>query len=216
MELNDYGPFANIVAIIFALVATFSVSLVKMLGKVRRWTWLVADAPPFLVTGGARVLAVAVMAVAYITIDESNYQSYRAAPVLTGFVCLLSVVYFDRLRRRYVVQVPIVNKNGGALSGARARPRHINVVIGPEDQLFPDAARSLKSARARYGGVSLRKFMSGYGSPVNDPQALWPMEILARIGNRLTLALLVVILFAVMTAFLSALVIVASTQCPEG
>ena len=211
MELNDYGPFATIVAIIFALAATFSVSLLKMLGNVRQWTWLTAGPPPFLVTAGARVLAVAVMAVAYVTIDESTYRYFLAATVLTGVVCLLSVVCFDRLRRLYVVQVPIVNENGGEPSGARA-----SVVIGPEDKLLPEAADSLRSARKRYGGVSLPKFMGGYGTPVNDPLALWPSEILARIGNQLTVALLIVILSAVVTAFLAALVIVASTRYPGG
>ncbi len=34
MDIAQYGPFANVVAVALALVATFSVLLLKMLGRI--------------------------------------------------------------------------------------------------------------------------------------------------------------------------------------
>src|SRR3546814_3733382 len=79
MDLGQYGVFANIVAIACALVATFSVMLLKMLGSFKRWAWLVPETPPFLATAGARILAVAVMATTYISIDATNYRWFGLA-----------------------------------------------------------------------------------------------------------------------------------------
>src|SRR3546814_6845350 len=84
MDLGQYGVFANIVAIACALVATFSVMLLKMLGSFKRWAWLVPETPPFLATAGARILAVAVMATTYISIDATNYRWFGLAAVILG------------------------------------------------------------------------------------------------------------------------------------
>src|SRR3546814_296786 len=84
MDLGQYGVFANIVAIACALVATFSVMLLKLLGSFKRWAWLVPETPPFLATAGARILAVAVMATTYISIDATNYRWFGLAAVILG------------------------------------------------------------------------------------------------------------------------------------
>lgn len=206
MDPSQYGPFANVVALGGALVAVFGALLLKMLGGLKRWAWLAADSPPFLVAAGARVLAVALMAVTYVTIDTFNYRWFGAAAVLGGMLGFVSVARFDRLRKLHVVPVPLVGANGASLQDKRGAPLVKNVVIGAEEQLRPEAAAALKAARAR-GGVSLPKFMSGYGSPVNDPEALWDRDILASIANRLTTSLMHVVLLAVMTVFLAAFVI---------
>ncbi|MGA9313526.1 MAG: hypothetical protein WBV77_02735, partial [Solirubrobacteraceae bacterium] len=62
-------------------MATFSMLLLKMLGTVKRWTWLVGGSPPFVITAAARMLAVALMAVTYVTIGKSNYGWFGAAAV---------------------------------------------------------------------------------------------------------------------------------------
>src|SRR3546814_6971487 len=81
-----------------------------------------------------------------------------------------------------------------------------SVVVGREDQLRSEAAAALKTARRR-GGVSLKQFMSGYGSPVNDPAALWSENLLASISSRIFVLLMFVVLFAVLTLFIASLVI---------
>jgi hypothetical protein len=113
---------------------------------------------------------------------------------------------FDRLRKHHVVPVPLVGRNGNPLLDKRGEPLSNNVVIGSEEQLRPQAAAALEHARQQRG-VSLRKFLSGYGSRVNDPVALWDRGLLAGIANKLTTSLVYVVLLAVMTVFLAALVI---------
>ncbi len=206
MDPSQYGPFANVVALAAALVAVFGVLLLKMLGGVKRWTWLAADTPPFLVAAGARVLAVALMAVTYVSIDPSNYSWFGAAAVVSGVLGFFSVTRFDRLRKLHVAPVPLVGSDGNQLQDQRGATLVKNVVIGSEEQLRSEAAAALKAARER-GGVSLGKFMSGYGSPVNDPEALWDRAVLADIANKLTTSLMHVVLLAVMTVFLAAFVI---------
>ena len=49
--------------------------------------------------------------------------------------------------------------------------------------------------------------MSGYGSPVNDPEALWEKQVLVDIANKLTISLMIIMLLAVMTLFWAAFVI---------
>jgi hypothetical protein len=206
MDPSQYGPFANVVALAAALVAVFGVLLLKMLGGLKRWAWLAADSPPFLVAAGARVLAVALMAVTYVTINSSNYRWFGVAAVVSGGLGFISVVRFDRLRKLHVAPVPLVGANGEALQDEHGVPLVTNVVIGTEQQLRSEAAAALAAARKR-GGISLRKFMSGYGSPVNDPETLWDRTILAGLGNKLTSSLMHVVILAVMTVFLAAFVI---------
>src|SRR3546814_6967536 len=99
MDLGQYGVFANIVAIACALVATFSVMLLKMLGSFKRWAWLVPETPPFLATAGARILAVAVMATTYISIDATNYRWFGLAAVLLGVLGFVCIIFFDRTKQ---------------------------------------------------------------------------------------------------------------------
>ena len=46
MLRENYGPFATTVAIAAALVALFSLLLIKSIGRVSQWTWLIHDSPP--------------------------------------------------------------------------------------------------------------------------------------------------------------------------
>ena len=210
--MDEYGPFANIAAVALALVALFSMLLLKTVGSVKKWTWLTDSTPSFLVTAGPRVLAIAVMATAYLTARKSNQTWFVVGAILCGVLCLVAVAYFDRQRRVHVLGIPLVGPNGAQLTEADGTPKTRNVVIGTEKDLLPAAKRALKAARAGGAGVSLARFMSGYGSPVNDPEALWDRGLLARIGSRLTLTLTGIVLFAVLTLFLAALVIDVSQR----
>jgi hypothetical protein len=208
VDPSQYGPFANIVAAASALVATFSVLLLKAVGTVKRWTWMGSGSPLFLVTAGARVLAVALMAVTYVTIDKSNFGWYAGAAVLAGFFGFLAIARFDRLSRLHVVPIPLVGKDGQPLRGRKNETRVEYVVIGLEKDLREDAKAALNAARAEKGGLSVRQFMSGYGAQrLNDPEALWDRELLAAISSKLTITLMSILLFGVMAVFLAAFTI---------
>jgi hypothetical protein len=208
VDLDRFGPFANVVVLGTALVATFSLLITRLIGGIKRWTWLAGNAPSHLVSAGPRVLAVALMAATYVTIDRSNYRWFGLAAVVSGLLGFLTVIRFDRLRRHHVVVIPLVGPTGAQLRDKRGEPLVENVVIGSERDLRPEAAAALATARQRFGGVSLRQFMSGYGAQsLNDPEALWDRELLATLAARLTTSLMYVVLFAGMTGFLAALVI---------
>ena len=213
MDPSEYGPFANLVAAASALAATFSVLLLKAVGRVRRWTWLSGGSPPFLVTAGARFLAVALMALTYVTIDQSNYGWYGAGAVLCGMLGFVAIAQFDRLTKLHIASVPLVGPDGQPLHDAKNRPASQNVVIGLEKDLRPEARTALEAARATKGGISIRQFMSGYGSQrVNDPESLWDPELLVAISSRLTVTLMAILLLGVMTLFWAAFTIEAMNR----
>lgn len=209
--MSKYGPFATIVGVALALAAMFSTLLLQSLGgSIKRWAYLADNAPPFLVTAGPRLLVVALMAAGYLLIDKSNYGWSIALAILSGLLGMSAVIYFERLRKLHVVQIPLVGEDGSQLVAANGDPRTTTVVIGDESNLLPAARKALDKARKKRP-VSLRRFMSGYGDgKVNDPEALWDRTLLARLGSRLTVALMVVILFAVLALFLAALAIAAA------
>jgi hypothetical protein len=209
MSADEYGPFANIVGIACALVATFSMLLLKMLGGVKRWAWLAGGSPPFLVTAGARMLAVALMAITYVTISPTNYQWFGVAAVVSGLIGFVCVVRFDRLRQQHVTTIPLVGADGQPLRDRRGRDQFSSIVVGPESRMRKEAAAAFEDAR-KHKGVSLSKFMSGYGSPPNDPGAIWEQSLLAQLANRLTTLLMVLVLLAVITVFLAAFTIEVS------
>jgi hypothetical protein len=208
----QFGPFANVVGLACALVATFSILLLNMLGALRKWTWLTTDSPPFLVTAGARMLAVAIMALTYVAIDESNYLWFGVGALVCGALGFLAVARFDRLRKVHVLSVPLVDKSGGPLVDRRGKPQNRSVVIGREQDMNETAKGHYESAR-RERGLSLAQFMSGYGSQkLNDPEALWDRTLLAQVSNRLTLTLMSIVLLAVTTLFLAAFVMETAGQ----
>jgi hypothetical protein len=59
MFMEKYGPFATTITIAAALLTVFSLLLMKSVGRVSPWTWLVHDSPPFMVTAGARAVGCA-------------------------------------------------------------------------------------------------------------------------------------------------------------
>ena len=201
LNLSEYGPFANVVAVALALVATFSMLLLKTFGRLKRWTWLAAGSPPFIVTAAARAVVVAFMAATYVTITKSNYRSFGMLAILSGVVTFAAIARFDWLRKIHVLAVPLVGKNGEHVGEE-------SVVVGLESNMRPQARKALVDARKANGALSLRQFMSGYGSQrVNDPEAIWDRELLAGISTRLMLLLMSAVLFGVLALFWSAFVI---------
>lgn len=213
MNASDYGPFVNVVAVAGALVVTFSALLLKMLGRTARWTWLASDSPSFLVTAGARMLAVTLMATTYVTINGANYRWFGLAAIICGVFGFLTIARFDHLRKLYILKIPLVTADGTQDLDAKGELMYESVVIGSEAELRPSAKEDFITARKEHGGLSLVQFMSGYGTrKVNDPEALWDRDLLAKKSNTLTMTLMFVILFAVMALFLAAFVIEAANH----
>ncbi len=156
------------------------------------------------------------MAVTYVTINRENYAWFGWAAIVSGVLGFVSIGWFDRLRKAHVVSVPQVGPDGTQLLDERGNKLSKNVIIGSEAQLRPEAATALKEARERHGGVWLRVFMSGFGhKEVNDPEALWDRDLLAGIGNRVTMSLMYVLFLAVITLFLAAFVIEVGSRSPS-
>lgn len=209
MDPSQYGPFANSVAIATALVATFAMLVVKAIGRVRRWTWLAGDtAPPLLVTAGPRLVAVAVMAVAYVTIDTDNYLTFAGGAFVVAVLGFVAVARFDHLRRVHLCEVPRVAGDGGPLLDKRGRQQVDKVVVGLESEMRSEAQVALSNVRSAKGGLSLCQFILGYGAQkLGDPAAAWDQEILAKHGSKLGRLLMYIVLSGALTLFLSALVI---------
>ena len=212
MGLGRYGPFANVVVIASALVATFSVFLLKSFGRVRRWTWLTTGAPPFVVTAAARALAVALMAFTYVTISKENYRWFAGSAIVSGLLTFVSIAWFERLRTLYVAQISLVGKDGKQLFRGKT-PLYENVVIGRESELRDQAKADLEKARRKSGGLSVLEFMRGYGATrLNDPEALWDAALLAGRRSALSITLMVTFLLGVMALFWSAFIIDVTTN----
>jgi len=204
--MGKYGPFADVVAIAGALVAVFSALLLKMMGRTKNWTWMAVDSPPFVVTLGARILAVALMGVTYITINIHNYGWFAAGALICAIIGFYFLYLFNHLRRLYVHPIPELAKNGSQLM-KKGKPVFRNVVIGAETDMIPEAKADLQKTRIARSGLSLVEFMSGYGTPPNNPENLWDREVLARHGNRLTLYLMFIVLSSVMVLYWAAFII---------
>jgi hypothetical protein len=208
MSFSQYGPFLNVVTIASALVATFSVLLLKMFGSLKRWTWLTSGAPSFIITAAARALAVALMALTYVTINKSNYRWFGAGAVLCGVVAFWAIARFERMRERHVATIPQVGADGKQLLDRKKKPVNQNVVVGTDADLREDARTALAAARKKSPGLSVRQFMSGFGPQrVNDPDALWDSNLLADIRSNMTITLMYAALLGVMALFLAAFTI---------
>jgi len=201
MFMEKYGPFATNITVAAALLAVFSLLLVKSVGRMSQWTWLVHDSPPFMVTAGARAVVVALIGVTFIFIDKSNYGWFGGAAALFGVATFVLIGWFDRLRKTHLCEVLILKEDGTPATNFWGTRRFKLLVIGDEGNMKDLAAEASRKA----GPVSLCKFMSGFGvNTVNDPAAIWPMETLAKISSRMTMALMGIFLCAVMALYLAA------------
>ncbi len=187
MDMSQYGPFAAVVAIAAALAAAFSLLILKAIGTVARWTWLIDNSPPFIVTAGARAVAVALIAATFVLISRNNYPAFLVGAVVFGLIAFWLIVRFDRLRKVHIFKIPLVQKNGTQATDSKGKARFGNVVIGTEEDLSSDVKKILAEMRIKHGGLSLTDFMAGFGARgTNNPEALWTRERLAEISNRIT------------------------------
>ena len=212
MDMDRYGPFADTVVIVLALVATFSVVLLKVFGKVNRWTWLVGESPSFVVTGAIRALTLALMAVVFLSVDDGTYRWFLAGAVVLGVATLVLVVLFDRERRVHVVGRPILTREGQPLRRG-GRVVTDNLVIGTEDTMREQAREDYAAAREQTRGLSLESFLAGYGvDDVYDTDAVWDRRTLSEVASRLSLLLMGAFLSGVLAVFVAALCIAVARK----
>ena len=107
--LDRYGPFSEIIAIAFFLVAAFSVLIIKMFGRTKNWTWLAGIDNSVTAAAGPRAVSVSLIAVTYLTITKDNYGLYLALSVACGILTCFSIGSFERMRSEHVRDVPVVN-----------------------------------------------------------------------------------------------------------
>jgi hypothetical protein len=206
--MHQFGPFAVVVGIAFALVAVFTAFVPRMIGSVDKWSHLTSDSPTFLVRGGAQIVSIAAIGVTFVFVNKHNYRWFLIAVIAVGLFGLGCVILFDRLRKIHVVQIPLVGSDGRPLIGAKGQALSKNVVIGNEDQMLKAAKEALEKARATRSVLSVVEFMSGYGGKeVNSPDNLWDRRLLAKISNRLTMLIIFIILAAVLALFWAALIV---------
>lgn len=210
MDISRYGPFANIVAIGCALAAVFSALLVRMIGNRRHWTWVDDDALDSIVTAGARMLAVIVMAVTYVTIDKQNSRWFMALGLICGVAGFYLVSQFLRLRNIHLLKIPEVGPDGQQAVDEKGKLIFRYLVIGREADLRDDNKEKLEAARKKHGFVSLESFLMGAGAEVGKPEALWNRELLANISSKLSLTLMSIFLLGVVTLFLAAFIVEVS------
>ena len=184
----------------------FSLLLVKAIGKLTHWTWLIPDSPPFLVKAPAQALSVGLIVISLITIDEKNYLIFSGLSMISAILMTSMGWRFDLDRKTYVRRVPLTGKDGSQAQDRMRRLLYRTLVIGTEDTMYEHAKAAFYEARRKNGGLSLLDFMGGYGTPnVYNPEALWPREILAKISSRMTMLLIGIVLTGVMALYLAAL-----------
>jgi hypothetical protein len=199
---SKYGPFAETITLASALFAAFSFFLLKMIGRVSNWTWLIHDSPPFMVTAGARAGAVALIAASFIFIDKSNYKWFAWGAVACGALVIFLIYRLNRVRLGHICKVQILKPDGKPARTIFGREKCVQIVIGDVFNMTPAAATAFRNLT----GVSLCKFVSGYGrNGVNDPEAIWSKVDLAKISNAMTMSLMGIMLFAVLALYLAAL-----------
>jgi hypothetical protein len=201
MFSGKYGPFATTIAIAATLFAVFGVLLMKAVGKVSQWTFLADDSPPFMVTAGARALAIALIALTFIFIDNSNYSWFGGAAAICAVLMTIFIARFDRVRKMHICKVPLLDEDGHQKKGWFGSLKWQMVVVGSENDMKQQAATHYRT----FGAGSLCKFLSGYGqNEVNNPEAIWTKETLARISSHMTMLLIGILLCGVMTLYLAA------------
>jgi hypothetical protein len=204
--MSQYGPFATTAAIAGALIAIFSMLLLKMFGRTKKWTWLTGQDAPFMVTAGARAAAIGAIALTFLTISKSNYVWFGAGAVLCGLLTLILIVQLESLRRIHVREVPVVGPKGKQAGSQQ-------VVIGTEEDMTPEAKKDYAKARKAEGGLSLIEFLAGYGARrMYDPESAWAATILSKVHSRLTLHLMSILLLGVLTLYLAASSIEMATR----
>ncbi len=213
MDLNDYGPFAAVVAIAAALVSTFALLLIKSVGRLKKWTWLIHDAPDFLVAAGARAFAVGMIALTFLTINSSNALFFSLGSIIFAGTMVYLVSKFNKMRKIHIHGIPVSDADGTHAVDKDGNKKYEYIIIGTESTMNSQSKGDFININKQYGPTSLDDFISGLPTPY-DVKAVWSPEHLAEIGNRLTMLLMGIVLCGVMALYLAASSVEAFLRVP--
>ncbi|MGY4230302.1 hypothetical protein ACVMIH_007663 [Bradyrhizobium sp. USDA 4503] len=133
--------------------------------------------------------------------DIERNQQFGAAAAICAILMILFIGWFDYVRKVHVCRVPLLNEDGSQKKGWLGSPKFDTVVIGKVSDMKPQAAAKYR----KFGSGSICKFLSGYGqNAINDADVIWTKETLAKIGNKMTMLLIGIILCGVMALYLAA------------
>jgi hypothetical protein len=215
MDVTQYGPFAAVIAVAAALAAAFSLLLLKAIGKVTKWSFLIDNSPPILIKTGARALSFALIALTFVLISRNNYFVFVALAIFFGIVTFWLIATFDRMRKVHIFGVPLLQANGTQAIDKNGAPLFKNIVIGTEENMIPEVKVVFAEARRKRPGLSLTEFMGGFGGAnMYDPEAMWTRTQLADISSRITTTLMGILLCAVMALYESASVVEVMNRAP--
>lgn len=202
--MADFGPFANIMALVAALVAVAGALVVRSLGPLGRWSKLVDGTPTFVIAAGPRVITIALIAGTYLWGQQLGGEVFVVLAVVAAIFTFATLRRFDRLRRLNVVEIPVVGSSGEQARDDKGDPQTRLVIIGPWDKLTEEAASNYAEARRQTVGLSLVEFMSGYGTSPNNPESLWPREVLVQAQMSITGQLMRAVVGGAMALFWAA------------
>ena len=209
MNLADYGPFAAAVAMAAFLAVSFGFLLTKAVGRLADWVWLSGDPPTVLLRTAAKAPAIALIAWTYARLEADNADAFLLSAVVLGVLTAALAGYLQRLVHVHVENVPVTGPDGQQAVNVDRNPRVEPTVIGTEADMLTHARKAYREARAQDGSLSVVQFMSGYGTPPYNPQAVWSRSTLAAVRTRLCLFALATVLAAVMTLYVAASSLVA-------
>ena len=213
MDLSDYGPFATIIAMAAALAVSFGFLLTKAVGRLADWIWLSGDPPTALLRIAAKAPAIALIAWTYRTLDANNADAFLLSAVVLGILTAGLAIYLQRLIHVHVENVPVTGPCGQQAVDANGNPMFRPIFIGTEAEMLTDPRRAFRGAKGQDSSLSVVQFISGYGTPPYNPQAVWSRSTLAAVRTRLYVFALATVLAAIMTLYVAASSLVAT---PDG
>lgn len=209
MNLDDYGPLAATIAMAAALAASFGFLLTKAVGRFADWGWLSGDPPNVLLRTAAKAPAVTFIAWTYATITADKANAFLLAAVVLGILTAALAVYLQHLVHLHVADVPLTGPDGQQALDSKHKPMSRRIFIGTERNMLETASLHYRQARQQRGGLSIIRFMSGYGDSLYDPEAVWSRSTLAAIRVRMCMFALATILTAIMSLYVAASSLVA-------
>ena len=204
MDFSVYGPFDTIIAMAAALAVSFGFLLTKAVGRLGDWIWLSGDPPTVLLRTAAKAPAIALIAWTYGTLDANNAYAFLLSAVVLGVLTAALAIYHQRLIHVHVVNVPVTGPGGQQAVDANGNPMFTPIFIGTEADMLNGPRQAFRKAKRQDASLSVVQFISGYGTPPYNPEAVWSRSTLAAVRTRLYVFALATVLAAIMTLYVAA------------
>lgn len=200
--MEKFGDFAGIILAVGALIATFGAISERAMGSMAQWTKHGGSIPTFIAITGPRLVALVLMVVVYIFINNDNYRLYLLIAFLFAVLAFYLFARFHRLSKIYVQKLEIPNPDGTQKVDENGKPVFLHRIIGTEDEMREATKKHYQEFAAAHPGTTIESFLRGYGTDtLNQPENAWSRETLANNSMKLALPLMYCIVFAVTTLF---------------